>query len=229
MINEQGFLLSYLKYGDFDAIIHFFGLKEGYQSYFVKGAYGKNSRKKALLSPLNELLLTLPDNSSTSKGLQRISQMELLSPALEEEDYKASATLFFAADLLGQVLRSESSTEELVNEIREFLKSLGEKRYEVHLILLARILKLQGHYPLYSNEPYLDPSQGIYGDSLVHPLFDKQISEIFKEIGKSSEPYSVSIAPKHRRLFLDSLLVYCHRHLEGFRAPKSLDIVRELF
>jgi DNA repair protein RecO (recombination protein O) len=55
MNSQNGFLLSFIKYGENDAVLHCFTEEEGFQSYFLKGIYSKKNKKKALLQPLNKL------------------------------------------------------------------------------------------------------------------------------------------------------------------------------
>lgn len=228
MNTEQGFLLSYLKYSDFDCIVHLFGYQNGYQSYFLKGVYRKNSRKKSLLAPLNELILHLPPGGP-STGLQRINDLELAQESLENENFKSSAALFFACDFLTQILRNQPASTVLYREIKYFLQSLNQNSTTAHLILITRILRLQGHYPLLSKESFLDPAAGEFKNELSHPLFSKDLSQLYKDCYSSELPYELNIPPRDRRSFLDSLMVYCQYHLDGFRLPKSLEVARELF
>ncbi len=228
MNKEQGFLLSYLKYSDFDAIIHFFGYQSGYQSYFLKGIYRKNSRKKSLLAPLNELILHLPPGSP-NLGLHRINDFELGKESLDQDNFKSSAVLFFACDFLNQILRNQPPSKDLYQEIKYFLQSLNQNSTTAHLILITRILRLQGHYPLLSKESFLDPAAGEFKNELSHPLFSKDISQLYKDCFSNDLPYEQNIPPRDRRSFLDSLMVYCQYHLDGFRLPKSLEVARELF
>ncbi|MGS0748846.1 recombination protein O N-terminal domain-containing protein [Halpernia sp. GG3] len=39
MTKKKGFLLSYLKYGDNDAILHCFTNDEGFESFYIRGIY----------------------------------------------------------------------------------------------------------------------------------------------------------------------------------------------
>ncbi|WP_308005690.1 recombination protein O N-terminal domain-containing protein, partial [uncultured Chryseobacterium sp.] len=55
MNSQNGFLLSYIKYGENDAVLHCFTEEDGFQSYFLKGIYAKKNKKKALLLPLSKL------------------------------------------------------------------------------------------------------------------------------------------------------------------------------
>jgi DNA repair protein RecO (recombination protein O) len=74
MNSQNGFLLSYLKYGENDAILHCFTEEEGFQSYFLKGIYRKK-KKKALLLPLNKLNFLI--NPVKGNGIPSISKFEL--------------------------------------------------------------------------------------------------------------------------------------------------------
>ena len=47
---DRGILLSYIKYGDNDAILHCFTENAGFQSFFMRGIYSPKNKKKAYLT-----------------------------------------------------------------------------------------------------------------------------------------------------------------------------------
>ena len=57
MDKNTGFLLSYIKYGDYDAILHCYTLESGFQSFFMRGIYSAKT-KKSLSFAINELEIT---------------------------------------------------------------------------------------------------------------------------------------------------------------------------
>ena len=48
---DRGILLSYIKYGDNDAILHCFTENAGFQSFFMRGIYSPKTRKRPILLP----------------------------------------------------------------------------------------------------------------------------------------------------------------------------------
>ncbi|MHA6728051.1 DNA repair protein RecO [Chryseobacterium sp. A301] len=225
---EKGYLLSYLKYSDKDAILHLFSFSEGYQSYYLRGAYAPKSKKKAYLTPLNELQLTVFPSKSNS-ALKQLSNIEGLKSSDWSENIKASSVVFFVSDFLNQILREESQNLSLYREIEKFNSELSHGNFQSHLIFLARILEIQGFYPLVNDFPYLDPESGAFVQRQTHHLFHKELSDLYRQIFLSESPYEVKIPTSTRKEFLETLMVYYQYHHANFKVPRSLEIVKELF
>ena len=228
MLYLNGFLLSYLKYGDNDCVMHCFTKEKGYQSLFVKGVYGKKSKQKAYLQPLAELCFTLYKKPAAGSMLP-VSKLELAAGSHLPQNIKANAVVFFIADFLNQVLRNEEINPRIYAEVPHFLEELDRNNYRAHLIFLLRFLEISGVHPLIGSDRFLDPESGNFIDIKVHDLFDDELSSIWKEVLTSAAPYTVAISTSHRKRFLESILVYYHYHFSDFRIPSSLEIVQQLF
>lgn len=228
MHTDKGYLLSYLKYSDKDAILHVFTFSEGYQSYYLRGAYAPNSKKKAYLSPLNELQLTVRP-SKRNATLKQLSTLEGLDSIDWSENIKASCVVFFVADFLNQILREESQNPSLYHEITKCSSELSQGNFQSHLIFLAQILEIQGFYPLVNEHPYLDPEAGAFVQRQTHHLFHKDLSDLYRQILLSESPYEVKIPTSKRKEFLETLMIYYQYHHANFKVPRSLEIVKQLF
>ncbi|ROH97505.1 DNA repair protein RecO [Chryseobacterium daecheongense] len=227
MNSQKGYLLSYIKYGENDAVLHCFTEEDGFQSYFLKGVYSKKNKKKALLLPLNQLNFSI--NSAKGNSIQSVSRFELVRNNDMYTDIKANTVVFFISDLLNQILRHENKNPGIFLSIDEFIDELTQNNYQSHLIFLIRILKIQGVAPLINEGNYLDPETGTFSHSLTHQLFTEEISYIWKNILLSESPYQIKIQPKIRKNFLDSLLVYYHYHITDFKIPPSLEVIQQIF
>lgn len=227
MFSQKGFLLSFIKYGENDAVLHCFTEEEGFQSYFLKGIYSKKNKKKAFLLPLNQLNITVNNNKDT--GIKTISKFEMVQLNDIYTDIKANSVIFFVADFLNQVLKNESKNEAIYQSIQELTDQLERKNYRSHLIFLVKILTIQGVSPLLGEVKYLDPETGVFSPSETHHLFDAEVSSLWKAILAASDPYEIVISKTLRRNFLDSVLVYYHYHFSDFRTPDSLEVLQQIF
>lgn len=225
---QTGFLLSYIKFGDHDAVLHAFTKEEGFKSFFVKGIYSSRNKKKSLLSPLNELCFSLKRAKKTG-ALQNVVSLEMINENHAELNAKSSAVIFFTADFLNQILRNEERQDQIYSEIGFFLHQLKNSSFSSHLVFLLRILKTQGLLPLSSSSGYLDPESGSFTEQQQHQLFNSEISELWKRLINSDQPYETSIPSPLRKDFLESLLLYYHYHFPDFRIPSSLEIVQQIF
>jgi len=78
---DRGILLSYIKYGDNDAILHCFTENAGFQSFFMRGIYSPKNKKKAYLTPMTELYFTISDfhkkyNIQTISKIEKVKTLE---------------------------------------------------------------------------------------------------------------------------------------------------------
>lgn len=227
MNSQNGFLLSFIKYGENDAILHCFTEEEGFQTYFLKGIYTKKNKKKAFLLPLNKLNFSIRVGKSGS--MQTISSFEMLNLHDVYTDIKANTVVFFISDFLNQILKNENKNLTVFYLIDEFIDQLNRKNYQSHLIFLIKILKIQGVAPLLGEGNFLDPETGTFALFSTHLLFDKEIGLFWKTIISSSNPYEIRIPSSKRKNFLDSILVYYHYHISDFKTPNSLEIIQQIF
>ncbi|KMQ62930.1 recombinase RecO [Chryseobacterium sp. FH2] len=227
MNSQNGFLLSYIKYGENDAVLHCFTEEEGFQSYFLKGIYSKRNKKKAFLLPLSKLSFSV--NPVKGNGIQTVSGFELVKSNDIYTDIKANTVVFFISDFLNQNLRHENKNHNIYFCLDEFIDELDQKNYQSYLVFLIKILKIQGVSPLINNECFLDPETGTFSAELSHQLFDTTISNIWKAVLLAEKPYQIKIHSSFRKDFLDSLLVYYHYHITDFKIPTSLEIIQQIF
>lgn len=227
MNSQNGFLLSIIKYGENDAVLHCFTEEDGFQTYFLKGVYSKRNKKKALLQPLNKLSFSI--NPAKGNGIPSVSRVELLKTNDTFTDIKASTVLFFISDFLNQVLKHENKNLNIFFTIDEFLNELMNKNYQCHLLFMISILKIQGVAPLVNDGVFLDPETGTFSAVEAHQLFGQEISSLWKTVLTSENIYSAKIHSALRKDFLDSLLVYYHYHIAGFKMPASLEVIQQIF
>ncbi|WP_294234240.1 DNA repair protein RecO [uncultured Chryseobacterium sp.] len=227
MNSQNGFLLSYIKYGENDAVLHCFTEEDGFQSYFLKGIYTKKNKKKALLLPLSKLSFSL--NPLKGNGIQTISKFEMMKSNDIYTDIRCNTVVFFISDFLNQNLRHENKNHPLFFCLEEFIDELQNRNYQSHLIFLMKILKIQGVAPLMNESKYLDPETGTFTAEAMHQLFNGEISSVWKNILTAENPYRVRIPSAMRKDFLDSLLVYYHYHITEFKIPASLEVIQQIF
>ena len=228
MQNQTCFLLSYVKYGDQDAILHCFSAERGYQSFFAKGIYSSKNKKKPYLFPLNLLNITV-SRGAAHKTLLPIAKLEPAADFYDFNDVKINSVLFFTADFLHQILREEHQNNLAFNEIEEFRHEIALNNHNSHISLIFNFLKISGIAPLFKDEKYLDPESGTFRDQISHPLFTEEISQLWKRFLTAPQTYSIKLQRAERNVFLDSLMVYYHLHFSGFYTPNSLAVLRQIY
>lgn len=228
MQNKTCFLLSYIKYGDSDAVLHCFSKDSGYETFFLKGIYSPKNKKKAYLFPLHQITITLNAKKNAS-AMPLITKIEGGTLSYDYEDVKTNTILFFVSDFLHQIVREETQYNTIYKEIEVFIEELFNKNYNAYIAFIFLVLKSQGISPLLSSKKYLDPEKGIFNDKQSHHLFDEEISTIWKNYLESENPYHLKLSRQGRNKVLESQLLYYQIHFTGFYQPKSLAIIEQLF
>ncbi|MGH1519935.1 DNA repair protein RecO [Chryseobacterium sp. JK1] len=227
MNSQNGFLLSFIKYGENDAVLHCFTEEEGFQSYFLKGIYSKKNKKKALLQPLNKLNFSI--SPLRGNGIASVSKFELVKNTDIYTDIKINTVIFFISDFLSQILKYENKNTPIYYSIDELINELINRNYQAHLLFLLAVLKIQGVAPLLGDGNFLDPETGTFSYHSSHQLFSEEISSLWKNALCAENLYATKIHSSLRKDFLDSILIYYHYHITDFKTPPSLEIIQQIF
>lgn len=223
----SGFLLSYFKYGENDAVLHCFTLENGFQSFFLKGVYSAKNKKKAYLAPLNELLITVVDKKKIS-DLHLVSKIECLGNILPEYNVKVSSLAFFVSDFLHQVLRNEHANTLLYQEIKEMKLLISDGDTSAHYTFLIRLLKIFGISPLLQDGNFLNIEKAEFQKFSEENGPNDEVSLIWKTV--LEEKFTPQkIKKESRKKLLDSIMLYYKTHFPEFYTPKSLTILTQIF
>lgn len=223
----SGFLLSYFKYGENDAVLHCFTLENGFQSFFLKGVYSAKNKKKAYLAPLNELLITVVDKKKIS-DLHLVSKIECLDDILPEYNVKVSSLAFFVSDFLHQVLRNEQANTLLYQEIKEMKLLISDGDTSAHYTFLIRLLKIFGISPLLQDGNFLNIEKAEFQKFSEENGPNDEVSLIWRKV--LEEKFTLQkIKKESRKILLDSIIFYYKIHFPDFHTPKSLAILTQVF
>lgn len=225
MISKNCFILSYVKYGDYDAVLHCFCEEGGFQSFFAKGFYSSKSKKKGYIFPLNYIQISI---SKRNKTIPNITNIELLNQ-YDFRNININTILWFISDFLNQILRNETDDSKIYFEIERFLTELYQLNFNSHLAFLYKLLSYLGISPLFGEGSFLNPETGTFSTKQTHHLFDANISVVWKNYLTKEDPYEISLNRTNRILFLETLMIYYSYHLPGFYQPNSLEIIRQIY
>ena len=231
MQNQNCYLLSYIKYGDNDAVLHCFSEEAGYQSFFVRGIYSPKNKKKPYFFPLNYIQISFQQkrrNANAFPNVYKIEQLEQQKPS-DFQDVRINAVLFFASDFLNQILRGESENQIAFHEIKKFRNTVNTGNIDSYVGLLFRFLSILGINPLVGEGKFLNPETGNYTDDFLPQIFDQEISKLWRTYLIHDNPYEIVMDKKTRNLFVDSIMNYYKIHVSGFYIPNSLGVLRTVF
>lgn len=223
-IQTNAIVLSAIKYKDNSLIVRCYTQNHGLQSYILhhvlKGKKGKlNAAYFQLLSQLE-----IHATHKTNQTLHTINDVKLhhAYQSLQTNIYKSTVVLFLAEILQNVVVEEEKNTD-LYHFIETALLwyDLHEFNANFHLIFLLKLSKHLGIYP---------DAKKTHLNFFVH---DKNISKITTFNNLLGIPFdalnTIKINTQIRNEILNEIITYFSVHLGGFKKPKSLDILHNVF
>ncbi|MBC8766656.1 DNA repair protein RecO [Arenibacter sp. BSSL-BM3] len=236
-VNTKAIVLTSIKYGDTSLIVRIFTLSDGIKSYLLRGILTskKGKLKTAYFQPLLQLDLVA---SHKNKGtLERIIEARVsYHYQTLHTDIAKNAITFFLAEMLGNSIHEEERNEGLFNFIEASLQWLDshDEFANFHLYFLLSLTRYFGFYPDTNNMDFLyfDLLEGEFIKSpSLNPILGGENLKYFKEfLGINFDAiHTIKLNKKNRQELLKTLILYFELHLQGFRKPKSLAVLNEVF
>ncbi|WP_298504198.1 DNA repair protein RecO [uncultured Maribacter sp.] len=236
-ITTKAIILSSLKYGDTSLIVKAFTASDGLKSYLLKGvlASKKGRLKTAYFQPLMQLdIVANHRNKGTLESIKE-AKVNFHYQTLHSQIAKNAMTLFLS-EMLGNSIHEEESNEDLFLYLETMLQWLdtNDKIANFHLYFLLHLTKYLGIFPdtTNSHESYFDLLEGEFINTpSLNPILQNDNLLNFKTLlGINFDAlHTISLNKLGRQELLRSLILYFELHLQGFRKPKSLDVLNEVF
>jgi DNA repair protein RecO (recombination protein O) len=237
IVSSSGIILSKVRYRDNDLIIKCLIKDLGIISYMVRNiSTSKKSKNKfAFFQLLN--ILDLETNYNPNRSIQYIKDLKIKYnySSLHTDIYKSSVVMFIS-EILSNILKQESKDEELFDFISNSLLYYDNtsNNSSFYLIFLMQITYFLGFYPDTSNKEfmYFNLKEGVFenkktnnssieGNSLI--LFRKILGIKFDSIRLPV------LSRDEKRNILNTILTYYKFHVDGFKDPKSLKVINQIF
>lgn len=236
-VTTKALVLTSIKYGDTSLIVKAFTASDGLKSYLLKGvlASKKGKLKTAYFQPLTQLeIVAFHKNKGTLESI-REAKVNYHYRTLHTEISK-NAMAMFLAEMLGNSIHEEERNEGLFEFLEAALQWLDAHKdiSNFHLYFLLRLTKYFGFYPETngSDSTYFDLLEGEFTNApSLNPVLTGENLSFFKcFLGINFDAIqSVKMNKTNRQDLLKSLVVYYELHLQGFRKPKSLAVLNEVF
>ncbi|NNF19015.1 MAG: DNA repair protein RecO [Flavobacteriaceae bacterium] len=236
-VTTRAIVLSSLKYGDSSLIVKAFTESDGLKTYLLKGVLSsrKAKIKAAYFQPLMQLeVVAYHKNKGTLEHLKEVHvayPYESLHTRMDK-----SAICQFLAEVLVYSLQEEEENTALFNYLQASLQWLDthEQAANFHLLFMIELSRYLGFYPDSEGEgyPYFDLVEGHFlPDATGNLLLSGDELFLFKAfLGIKFDALSeIRLTKTQRKDLLQILLQYFEIHLHGFRKPKSLAILNEVF
>jgi len=236
LVNTKAIVLTSLKYGEADLIVKCF-TQEGVKTYMLKKILKSKSKKVniAYFQPLTQLKLTAVHNNKGNLNSIREARISYLYQSISVHIFKQAIALFLA-EVLSNALQEEEKNDTLFQFIETAFIWLDnhENTANFHIIFLLSLTKYLGFYPEVKekNAQYFNLSEGYFTNNkpFNNAIFGKKLILFKSIIGINFDVMErLQLHSKSRTIVLDILLEYYELHLPGFKKPKSLNVLKEVF
>ena len=235
LVKTKAIVISAIKFQEKSLIVKCFTLSNGLKSYFVRDAFSsrKTSQKIAYFQPFSILEIeAVHKNKGTLENFKEIKTAVPFQTI--HTDIVKSTIVMFLSEMLHHSIQEEEKNESLF----EFLESAliwfdhHDEVSNFHLILLLEATKYLGFYPDVSeiDLPFFEMNDGVF--TLFHgtnALTEHETNLFKKLIDLKFDNDQRVFHVVERQVLLKVLIEYYSFHLEGFKRPKSLDVLREIF
>ncbi len=235
-ISDSAIILGTIQVKNNNNVVKMFTRRHGLESVFVSAGTKKKAAKNAVLQPLSicHVEYAISKNSTLPKLKEAKIDVPLLN--IQMDIFKSTIALFLT-DFLAQVLPQdhEEGFYDFVEKAIQIFNEIEEGKSNFHLAFLLKISMWLGVQPTLNNERnnYFDLKEGLFlSGTPNHPYYlslsETQILAQFLqqewiEIGQAK------LTGAERRKLLNSIIHYYIFHVPGFKKPKSLGILEEVF
>jgi len=228
---DQGIVLSKTNYSESSLVLKVLTKTHGLQSFLFQGA---KKKKGTIVLPMQPVEFAYYKRTDSQLG--KISEWNTLFPIANLSiDPIKSCICFFMAEVINNIVHQDQPNETLTNHLFNELSWLNETEElsAYPLWFLADCIKSSGISP--ENETaeipkVFDFKRGVFSNmEPEHPFYHKSAGiewcAAAMEMDKNSF-LSLRISKQDRLLAIDAFLAYLSYQIAGWRAIKSLEVIR---
>jgi DNA repair protein RecO (recombination protein O) len=235
LIKTKAIVLSSLKYQEKSLIVKCFTESDGLKSYFVPSAYSnkKVNQKIAYFQPLT--IIEIEANHKNKGTLEHFKEIRLAHSYYSiNTDIVKSTIVIFLSEILHHAIKEEEKNQSLFSFLETALLwfDTHQETTNFHLILMIEVTKYLGFYPDLTelDFPYFDIKEGYFTPFQSINSLTEHETHLFKRLLQLKFDSDQKIfAGIERQLLLKILLDFFTLHLDGFKKPKSLEVLKEVF
>lgn len=237
LIHTNAIVISALKYAEADLIVKCYTQQSGIKTYMLRGVLKakKGKFKTSLFQPLTQLELVARHKDTGNMEYLQDAKLKLHYKSLHTNVVKGTMVLF-----ISEVLRSSIQEEEENEQLYLFLErtinwmDTHENIGNFHLLFMLKLTKFLGFSPdnTYPEGSYFNMMEGVFQDLKTNAYcMEGPNLELLKQfLGINFDTLdSIKLTKSARSSFLNMLIVYYQLHLDSFKKPKSLTVLKEIF
>ncbi len=235
LVKTKAIVISSIKFQEKSLIVKCFTQSHGLKSYFVRDAFSgrKSNQKIAYFQPLS--LLEIEAVHKNKGTLENFKEIKISTPfqSIHSDIYKSTIVIFIS-EILYHSIHEEEKNESLFSFLETALLWLDhhDEIANFHLILMLEATKYLGFYPDISDidMPFFDMNEGVFTPfQAIRSLSDHETNLFKKLIDLRFDNDQKIFHVIERQIVLKILIEFYSVHLDGFKRPKSLEVLKEVF
>ncbi|MCH9661538.1 MAG: DNA repair protein RecO [Bacteroidetes bacterium] len=236
-VSTPALVFTAIKYAEADLIVSCFTEKYGLKSYLLRNIL-KSKKGKLRVSLFQPLTLLQLEAVHKDKGtLERIREAKVIKPyqSLHTDVVKSSIVLFLA-EMLKNSIQEEETNPELFQYISASLQWLDNHNgiANFHILFLLKLSSYLGFYPdtTHISHPFFNLMEGAFQEYAQGKYSESgdAVTALKQFFGINFDSLNAVKTTKKERLeALNLLLLYYQLHLQGYKKPKSLLVLNQLF
>ena len=236
LTNSEAIILGYINYSETSVILKTYTKDYGFKSFIIRGIRSKK-RKKITLGQLQPLTILDIEFNNNSTKLSYLKTIKIIEPytSINNDIIKINICLFLA-EFLSKILKIDLKNEPLFEFVKQSLLWFdnSNKVSNFHLLFMLKLSNYLGVMPKYSSEKslYFDIENGIFTNAPMSSSYikDRVVKDLQDILGiKFDYNNEIMINVNQRKDMLNFLISYYEYHVPGFKRPKSVDILNEVF
>lgn len=236
-VTTKAIVISLVKYNEADLIVKCFTEGFGVKSYLLRGVLKskKGLLKPALFQPFSILEITVVHRPKAE--LHSIKEAKITQPLIQiQTQIDKLSIVLFLSEVVKQCVKEEEENRALYEFLEYAIIWLENQTVvaDFHLLFLVKLTHYLGFYPDVStrHKPFFNSAEGVFEDreTNIYSVAVDEDSPIKKFLTADFDSLKTSkITKAQRQSSLELLILYYQLHIQGFKVPKSLSVLKELF
>ncbi len=239
MEKSVGIVFKSLPFGETSLILDIFTQSEGLQSFIVSGVRKKKKNMQALYQVMQMLeVVYYPSKGDSLRRIKEANVHHKYQHIFRDIPITSLATLMM--DFTRQSVKEKEANDHLFEFLfHHFLliddEPEGKANYHIYYLLqLCKEIGISPHNNYGAANPYFNIRDGAFSANLEQDapyyLDEEQSKYLSIFLDKPwLEATSIKMNREMRHRLLDAMVKYYSYHLENFKKPKSLDILKVIF
>ncbi len=237
LVPTKAIVLRSIRYSDADMIAKCYTASDGLKSYMLRGILKskKGKIKAAMFQAFSQLEIIARHKNKGSLEYIKEAKITAINTAIRSNVQKSSIA-FFLSEVIQNAVQEEEQNKDLYVFLEEAIAWLEQedKVANFHLFFLVKFTRYLGIYPWFEQDQHhffnIKKGHSEASETDQYSVGGKNCALLKKLMSLEPEELAkLKLNQETRNKFLVFILSYYQIQLQGFRQPKSLEVLNQLF